>query len=274
MRIRILLFILTIAVLLASCSPQKKLAYDFVKQSKGASIAFYVPNEVKISNIRKDCDPENIDLVTLDEDQLKDTIEARTKIVNKIDEQLFLDVMIASFEETLEDYELKLEYWEDNNSKPDSLHWVVDLSHIEIQELVEYLLTHCGVEGNVDFFPSTSVSVASWFDLINGRTSERVFTEQFYCEYIKDCYYSLDSLNNRIANVEYQYLTMDGFYDFAVMLGKLYAGYTYDYFMNDYVRQEMVKKGKEYDEEYYLRYDPYEIYIYNTWRDRLIKIED
>lgn len=274
MKIKTLLFTLMMAMLLASCSMQKRLAYDFVEQSKGASVAFYVPNELKISNIRKDCDPNSIELLPLDEEQLRDTIEARTKIVNKIDEKMFLDVMIVSFEETLKDYGLKLEYWENEDTQADSLHWVVDLSHVEIQELIEYLATYCGVEGNIDFFPSTSVGVASWFELVNDRTSEQVFTEQFYCEYIKDCYYSLDSLNNKIANVEYQNLTIDGFYDFAVMLGKLYAGYAYDYFMNDYIRQEMTKKGKEYDEEYYLRYDPYEIYIYNTWRDRMIKIEE
>lgn len=273
MRCKILLMLFLMSMMFVSCSPQKKLAYDFVNKSKGALVAFYVPDELKKINIRKDCDPNIAELFVLDEEQLRDTIEARTKIVNKIDDDVFLEVMIASFKKTLEDYDLKLEYWEKENSKPDSLHWVVDLSHVEVQEYVTHLLSECGVEGNVEFFAATAVNVASWFELINDDESHFLFTEQNYEEYIADCYYTLDSLNNLITNVEYRRLTIDEFYDFAVILGKLYAGYTYDFFMNDYVRKEMLRKEKEYPTNSYLRYDPYEVYIYNTSRDRFIPME-
>ena len=134
MRCKNLLIVFLLSMTFVSCSSQKKLAYDFVNKSRGASVAFYVPNELKKTNVRKDCDPKIPELFVLDEDQLRDTIEARTKIVNKIDDEIFFEVMINSFEKTLEDYGLRLEYWEDGDSKPDSLHWIVDLSHIEVQE--------------------------------------------------------------------------------------------------------------------------------------------
>ena len=274
MRLKDLLITFVLCFLFASCSMQTNLAYDFVNQSKGAEVAFYVPKELEKINIRKDCNPVNIDLASLDEEQLRDTIEARTMIVNKIDDDVFLNVLIASFEETMKDYGVTLNYWENENTKPDSLHWIVDLSHVEISELVEHLLTHCGVDGNYEFLPSTTVNVASWFELINDENSRLLFTEQNYGEYIVDCYYTLDTANNIIVNAEFQRLTIDGFYDFAVMLGKLYAGYSYDYFMNDYVRKEMIRRGKEYSEEKYLRYNPYESYIYSTYKDKLIRLED
>ena len=147
MRCKILLMLSLISILFTSCSPQKRLAYDFVNKTKGASVAFYVPKELKKTNIRRDCDPSNIDLVTLDEDQLRDTIAARTRIVNKINDDIFLNVLYASFESTLKDYDLAIEYY-DEEIQPDSLHWIIDLSHIEIQEYVETLLSHCGVDGN------------------------------------------------------------------------------------------------------------------------------
>ena len=273
MRCKMLLMI-SLFSLFVSCSSQKKLAYDFVNKSRGASVAFYVPNELKKTNVRKDCNPKIPELFVLDEDQLRDTIEARTKIVNKIDDEIFFEVMINSFEKTLEDYGLKLEYWEDGDSKPDSLHWIVDLSHVEIQEQLTYILSECGVEGNVEFFEGTSVNVASWFGLMNDEKSHFLFTEQNCEEYIADCYYSLDSLNNLLANVEYKRLTIDEFYNFAVLLGKLYAGYSYDFFMNEYVKKEMRKKEKEYSDNTHLRYDPYESYIYHTHSDRFILMEE
>lgn len=272
MRCKILLMSSLISILFTSCSPQKRLAYDFVNKTKGASVAFYVPKELKKTNIRRDCDPSNIDLVTLDEDQLRDTIAARTRIVNKINDDIFLNVLYASFESTLKDYDLAIEYY-DEEIQPDSLHWIIDLSHIEIQEYVETMLSHCGVDGNFEFFPSTAVNVASWFEMSDGDTTKLVFTEQNYSGYIEDCYYTLDSLKNLVPNVEMNHVTIDGFYDFAVMLGRLYAGYCYDFFMNEHVKKVMIREKKEYDDEIYMRYDPYEMVIYFTRYDKMILMD-
>lgn len=269
------LIIILLSLIFVSCSPHKQLAYDFVSRSKGASVALYVPEELQKTNMRTDCNPGNVDLVLLDEDELQDTINSRIKILNKIDDETFLNVMIASFEETLKDYDLNLHYWEDENTKPDSLHWIVDLSHVEIQELQTVLVASCAVEGIYEFLPSTTVNVASWFELINDEKSHFLFTEQDYSEYVSDCYYERDTADNYIIKADFQRLSIDGFYDFAVMLGKLYAGYAYDFFMNDYVKKEMIRKEKDYNEEYmYLRYDPYEYYIYGTYKDRLIKMNN
>lgn len=274
MRIKILLILFLSCLLLVSCSMQTNLAYDFVNKSKGAEVAFYVPYQLDKINVRKDCQGKYLDSIAPED--VNDTINARTKIVNKIDDEMFFNIMISSFESTLEDYNLKLSYWENENTKPDSLHWVVDLSHIEVVEFMEYIFTQCGYYEDYEFIPSTSVNVDSWFDLINSDKSSNtlLYTEQSYVEYVMDCNYYADSLNNIIVSAEVQRLTIDGFYDFAVMLGKLYAGYSYDYFMNDYVRKEMIRRGKEYSEEKYLRYNPYESYIYSTYKDKLIRLED
>ena len=257
-----------------SCSSHRDIAYDFVKNSKGVSVAFYVPKELQKTNLRNDFDQESELFDGLDEEQIQDSIDSRVKILNKIDDDIFLDVMIASFEETLLDYDVKLEYWETENTKPDSLHWVVDMSQMEIQELVLYQYASCGDYGNYEIVPFTRINVAAWFELINDEESSVVFSEQNYDDYISDCYYRADSANNVLVNVEYHSVDIEGFYDFAVMLGKLYAGYCYDFFMNEYVRKEMIKKDEEYYENYmYMRYDPYEYYIYSAYDDRFIKLE-
>ena len=268
----VMLLILSFFLLLTSCSSYKKIAYNFVKKSKGASVAFYVPSELVKTNLRRDCNPSNTDLVELDANQLQDTINSRIKIINKIDDEIFLGVMIASFEETLKDYGLTLEYWEKENTKPDSLHWVVDLSHLEIQEFNEYLMSNCGVDGNYEFFTTTAVNVASWIELSNDDVCELRFTEQNYSEYIIDCNYYIDSTEKWAPFAEIQHLTLDGFYDFAVILGKLYAGYSYHFFVNDYVSEKMHKKGLEYSDDVYMRYDPYESYIYYTGKDKFIEL--
>ena len=61
------------------------------------------------------------------------------------------------------------------------------------------------------------------------------------------------------GRIDYDYtidtLKLDDIYNYAVYLGKLYAGYTYDYMMNSYVGDELKKKGYSY--QVMLRYDPY-----------------
>ncbi len=59
--------------------------------------------------------------------------------------------------------------------------------------------------------------------------------------------------------IEYNYtidtLELKDVYNYAVYLGKLYAGYTYDYMMNSYVGKELQKMNYGY--QIMLRYDPY-----------------
>ena len=264
------LCLIFILIIMSSCASQKKFAYDFVNKSKGAEVALYVPDRLMKDNVRYDCQPGNMEDVALED--VFDVIEARTRVVNKIDDDLFLDILISSFESTLKDYDISLSYWEDGRTNPDSLHWVVDMSHVEVLEYTEYIWASCATDTDYEILPAVAVNVAAWFDLINGDKSNLLFTEQNIYEYIRDCYYSKDTANNVLVNVEYQYLTLEEFYDFAVVLGKLYAGYAFDYFMNDYVKKEFQKRNLEYPEEKYLRYDPYEMYIYYTRKDRLVEI--
>ena len=59
--------------------------------------------------------------------------------------------------------------------------------------------------------------------------------------------------------IDYSYtidtLELKDVYNYAVYLGKLYAGYTYDYMLNSYIGKEFKKKGYTY--QLLLRYDPY-----------------
>ena len=55
-------------------------------------------------------------------------------------------------------------------------------------------------------------------------------------------------------------------------LGKLYAGYTYDYMMNSYVGAELKKMGYAY--QLLLRYDPYRKQLQYADEDGFVEIND
>ena len=93
------LCLIFILIIMSSCTSQKKFAYDFVNKSKGAEVAFYVPDRLMKDNVRYDCQPENMEDVALED--VLDVIETRTRVVNKIDDDLFLDILISSFDDRI-----------------------------------------------------------------------------------------------------------------------------------------------------------------------------
>ena len=97
--------------------------------------------------------------------------------------------------------------------------------------------------------------MASWFEINDGEWKPVQF-----CEHnLVDGFDSKTDYSFWENKIDYNYsidtLELKDVYNYAVYLGRLYAGYTYDYMMNSYVGDELKKKGYAY--QLMLRYDPY-----------------
>ncbi len=268
MKNRVLL--LVAFLLLFSCSTTRKYAKNFVKFTKGAKVALYIPDNLIKENKRFDVAEEDLD--TIPEGEREAYLRSFVRVVDSIDDEKFFSILISSFEETLKDYDVELCYWENDTTQPDSLHWIVDIRRIEVQERTD-IGTYAELKYDNYYryeCPFDYVNVASWFELSNGKTNDMAFTEHNYESafdggmYINDKgLYSVDCSLDTIS--------VSGFYRFAVLLGKLYAGYCFDYFMNDDAanRMEMpLDSIKRY------RYDPYEYIIYHDSNDAMIRIDN
>ena len=112
------------------------------------------------------------------------------------------------------------------------------------------------------------VVVATWFNLANDTTFNMTFTEQ---NYFNDTDVDFDYQGNKVvARIACDTISIDGFYNFAKLLGKLYAGYCYDFMMNKYIDNHKVEPIDTINR---YRYDPYERYFYRTNRDYLIEVK-
>ena len=231
---------LLVGGVLAGCSMEYRLANDFVAQSERAKVAVYFPQQIEFTNCR---DTEHgAELVAL-----KDVSNER-----------FLQIMHNSYLKTLEEYKLELYIPEDDNEiQVDSLHWLVSLSNMEVQEMVS-LQEDAWIVGEerltYDLFLNT-VNTASWFELNNKEWSPLLYVERE----LKDDFDSKIDFSYFYDQVNYSYyidtIQPDDVYSYAVFLGKLYAGYTYDYFLNEFVRAKMLEKDRH--PSAYYRYDPY-----------------
>ena len=266
-----LILILSAAVLLLlACSEQQGVARRFVKNNRNTVVALYVPQKLVKRNMRNDSIPEHLADSSL---QIQiEHLEKQVKVIDKIDDDKFLDIIYLNMTKTLKDYGLTVEYWEDSISQPDSTHWVIEIPRIEITEANEKQRFCDWVYGNrycLDV-PVDLVNVAVWFNLANDTTSTMTFTEQNYLN-DTDVVFDIDYERNKVISKTYcDTINIDGFYKFATILGRLYAGYCYDFMMNKYIDNHEVGTIDTINR---YRYDPYERYFYKTDRDYLIEIK-
>ena len=265
-----LILILSVAVLLLlSCSEQQSVARRFVKNNRKTVVSLYLPERLDKRNLRNDSIPDNLQNESL---QTKIAyLEKQVKVIDKVNDDKLLDIIYLSMKETLGDYGLSVEYWEDSVARPDSTHWVIDIPRIEVTEVCEkqqfyardsYYNLYCRD------IPVNLVNVATWFSISDDTTATMTFTEQ---NYLDDIEYIVDSQADKVYSKTYcDTINIEGFYRFAKILGKLYAGYCYDFLLNKYIDNQKVEPIDHINR---YRYDPYERYFYRTDRDYLIEVK-
>ena len=270
MKKNILLLVLGVVMMLAACSEQQGVARRFVKNNRKTVVALYLPNKLEKRNLRNDSIPEHLADSSL---QIQiEHLEKQVKVIDKVNDDKFLDIIYLTMEKTLKDYGLTVEYWENETSQPDSTHWVIEIPRIEITEANEkqrfcdwvYGYRYC-----LDV-PVDMVNVAAWFNLANDTTMTMTFTEQNYFN-DTEVVFDIDYERNKVISMTYcDTINIEGFYKFATILGRLYAGYCYDFMMNKYIDNHQVEPIDTINR---YRYDPYERYFYRTDRDYLIEVK-
>ena len=239
-RVKLFSVFVLVLIFFTSCQTELKLAKKYMAERQGIQAAVYFPEqaEVKVEyNIQ---------------------YGQQTEVLNGFNQDLFLDVMYNAYAKAMGDYGLEVYVPEDPDQvQVDSTHWLVMLSRMEISgritEYEDYLFSDSDEYSYKH--PLNTVNVASWFEINDGDWKPVLF-----CEHnLMDGFDSNTDYSFWSNKIDYSYtidtLKLNDVYNYAVYLGKLYAGYTYDYMMNSYVGAELKKKGYNY--QLLLRYDPY-----------------
>ena len=236
MKIKALFVGVVTALLMTSCATEVRLAKQFVGQSKQIKAAVYFPEKAKVTLIQNE-DGEY------------------TKVLDSLNQDVFLDIIYASYVEAMGRYGIKVYVPESSDEVPvDSAQWLVELSQMEIQGLfTDYVEYYYDLTEEYEYsFPLNTVNVASWFDIDDGTWHPTVF-----CEHnLRD-----DFRSKVVRGTDgYQYyhesktITVEDIYNYAVFLGRLYADYTYNDMMNRYINNQMGKNNLR--PRFKLRWDP------------------
>ena len=253
---KLLLFVL-LSLFFSSCQTEKKLAEQFVAEQTQTRVAVYFPEQ---ADVKVEYNMQY----------------GQTEVLQGFSQNLFLDVMYEAYADMLRVYGLDVYIPDDiDNVQVDSTHWLVMLSRMEISgritEYEDYLFS------DTDEFsykhPLNTVNVASWFEINDGEWRPVQFCEHNLMDgFDSKANYSLWS-----GQVDYEYtidtLKLTDVYNYAVYLGKLYAGYTYDYMMNSYVGAKTNNVNYYYN--VMLRYNPYKKHLfYAEEGDMFIEIDE
>lgn len=255
-----LLYIMLAATLfLSSCTIEKRYANSFVEQSKGAQVAVYFPESANVTS------------------QLNIALNRYSTVLDGFSQDEFLDIMYNAYAERLRDYNLNVYIPENSDDVPvDSVHWLVTLSRIEITEKIIEYEDVMFYNSHENFYKHNlnAVNVASWFELNNGDWLPVQYGEHSLLDGFSS---KADEGSLQALNYTYSIdtLKIEDVYNYAAYLGKLYAGYTYDSFMNHYISDELKKRAGE--PALFLRYDPYRkmyVYLYMDDDDKFIEMEN
>ncbi len=229
-----------IALLMSGCQTELKLAKKFVGERTGIRAAVYFPEQAEVKM------------------EYNSQLGKQMEILNGFSQDLFLDVVYGAYAEEMGLYGVEVYVPENaDNVQVDSLHWLVMLSRMEISgriiEYEDYLFSDTDEYSYKH--PLNTINVASWFEINDGEWKPVQF-----CEHnLTDGFDSKTDYSFWTQKIDYSYtidtLELKDVYNYAVYLGKLYAGYTYDYMMNSYVGKELMKRNYLY--QMLLRYDPY-----------------
>lgn len=254
---RLVYIALLLVVTLSGCQTELKLAKKYMAERNGIQAAVYFPEQAIVKA------------------EYNTQYGRQTEVLNGFSQDLFLDVMYNAYAEEMGRYGVEVYVPADiDNVTVDSTHWLVMLSRMEISgritEYEDYLFSDT-YEYSYKH-PLNTVNVASWFEINDGDWKPVQF-----CEHnLMDGFDSKTDYSFWTNKIDYSYtidtLELKDVYNYSVYLGKLYAGYTYDYMMNSYVGDELKKKGYSY--QMLLRYDPYKKHLrYAEEEEGFVEVE-
>jgi hypothetical protein len=185
-----------------------------------------------------------------------------------------------SYVSELKKYGIKV-YTEDQTEafmKHDSLAYILNLAQIELQEYFSPVEDEVRVSETLYTYDFTvnGLNLGLWleFNKLNDNNIKKP-TVLFATHDLLDRYegyFSMKFMTGKINyNLKVDTLTIERAMNFISYLGRLYAAYTFDYMMNDYVDRKL---GPALVQRKYFRWDPFNRRLKATINDRFIILDD
>ncbi len=262
-------------VALASCSPEKKLAIEFVSQANTKSVLVLTPDYLYKTNLKTYL----MDSLGIADDESKDSLLLlHSKYLSNLDDSLFIANYILGYTKTLGDFGFRVfdqEQIEDFLTI-DSNSFQVNIAQIELEETLYTFRDEVMVYDDHYYHDHNlnAVYVNSWFEIVNLDEESTVQHIYFASDMITDMADGSFDYDIFGGKVRYMYnidsLELKVLYDFGYRLGKEYAGYTFDLLLNDELNKKI---DPDLRSSNYWRYEPIDSFFYPATDDRFVPLD-
>ena len=268
-----LLVIILLGLIVFSCSPERKLANSFVKSDVKKSALLLSTDKIFKTSLKTAI----LDSLEIFDKNLFDSVlYAHSDFLQEIDDPIFLRNYILGLEKELKTFGFDI-YHETQMAdfmEVDSNAFIIYLAQIEIEEAFFPFRDETESSSYSYYYDHqlNSVSVYSWFEInkVNEKKGEYIYFADDVIVDEVDGNFTLDFFG---GDVKYFYeidsLETKDLYEYAFMLGRTYAGYTFDLLLNTYIRKNMPEEPKDY-----WRYDPYTESFFPATNDKFISLDE
>ncbi len=259
-----------------SCSPQKKLAREFVNKSKSYSVMLIQPEFVYKKNLNTNI----VDSLGITDVKLRDSLLwEQSDFIQKIDDSLLIANYSLGFINELKNYNINV--YDENESAEflslDSNAWMVNIAQLQIEEEKYEYRDETEYYSFIYYHDHllNAVNINSWFEVSMVNSNEQKPNVYYATNTITDeleSSYNFDIFNDKVSYIfNIDTLNLSKIYEYSYLLGRIYATYTFDFIMNDYVRKNL---GYPIKKEELLRYIPISKSLIPAGENRFISLDE
>lgn len=244
------IFVFLSIFLLLSCSPEKKLAREFLKNHDQVAVAVLSTDYLFKTNLIA---PEIKNFRTLNEKQQDSLLLATSIFLKEIDDTLFLRTYFKAFLTTLENFNIKV-YAADQIAefmRHSGDNYKVVLAQVEIEE-DNFVFRADEIFDDVYYyqdFTLNRIRLHCWFETIRLNSYEKEQPVLYASEELTDGFEGKFIPNWLTGEVKLHYnyypLTLNDVYRLAAIAGERHAGYLFDYLMNEFIQQNSTGKKQK-----------------------------
>lgn len=272
----VIMSLLFLWMVLNSCSPERKMANTFIKNESIRSALLISPQFIFKENLKK----EILDSLEIKDESLFDSVlMANSQLLQFVDDSLFIANYMLGLYNELKQFGF-LVYREEFTNEfmdIDSNAFIINVAQIEIEE------AHYTQRDDVTIYDTyyyhdhelNAAYISSWIEIsdINSNKSNHdvyftsdIITDDLEGEFVYGAFsedlkylFEIDTLKHA------------DLYDFAYLLGRTYAGYTFDLLLNKYLKDNL---PDEQLSDNYWRYDPALGNLFYATEDKFILLEE
>ena len=276
MRLSLLIVLFTSIFFLSSCYPEYKLAKSYIDSELDNSIMILPIDYLFKSNLKID---ELGDTTGMSEWEIDSVLMTNSSFLKDISDSVILETftnsLIMEFEKL--GFTVYTENYIDSFLFFQTPAYLFNIAQLELEEHTFEFKDSELIRGTEYFkkLQLNAITINTWLE-ISTLNAEEEGRELFFAdETIADIVDGHFGENLFTGGVKYNYriIKMDEeiIYRYCEMLGRRYAGYTYDYIMNEYIKQNFPSNKKL---RFYMHYNRANKTLDTTVEDRFVEMEE